>query len=153
MWITTTRRSHSFLLVVACVKWWKDRINLEQNRISSKFQIWAHKPFVQWVSCQIRKIAGCACRDAGNVFPANEFKGNHQLAIPAYITARASRHVRDARAVMHVGIANPLWQENYPGIHGACATLNFTYLARGTWSSGPTPLTGTSAGAADEVAD
>ena len=45
----------------------------------------------------------------------------------------ASRHVRDARAVMHVGIANPLWRENIPGIPGACATCNFTYLVRGPW--------------------
>ena len=34
--------------------------------------------------------------DAGNVFPANNFKGNRQLAIPACITARASRTCRDA---------------------------------------------------------
>ena len=32
-----------------------------------------------------------------------------------------SRHVRDARAVMHVGIAYPRWRENVPGIPDACA--------------------------------
>ena len=33
---------------------------------------------VVWGSCQIRKIAGCACAgNAGNVFPATDFKGNH----------------------------------------------------------------------------
>ena len=50
-----------------------------------------------WASCQIRKIAGCACAgNAGNVSPAADFKGNSQLAIPACITARASRTCRDA---------------------------------------------------------
>ena len=32
---------------------------------------------------------------------------------------------------MHVGIANPRWRENVPGIPGACATGNFAYLVRG----------------------
>ena len=46
----------------------------------------------------------------------------------------ASRHVRHAPVVMHIGIANPLWRgQNVPGIPGACATRNFTYLARGPW--------------------
>ena len=48
-------------------------------------------------SYQIRKIAGCACAEnAGNVF----------LAIAGEWSRHASRHVRDARAVMHAGIAN-----------------------------------------------
>ena len=36
---------------------------------------------------------------------------------------------------MHVGIANPSTGggENVHGIPGACATRDFTYLARGTW--------------------
>ena len=62
---------------------------------------------------------GCACaRNAGNVFP-----------------------VRDARAVMHAGIANsrfPLNSAaggNVPGIPGACATRDFTYLVRGPCSN------------------
>ena len=30
----------------------------------------------QWASYQMRKIAGCACAgNAGNVFPATDFKG------------------------------------------------------------------------------
>ena len=35
---------------------------------------------------------------------------------------------------MHIGIANPLWRENVPGIPGACAIHNFTYLVRGPWA-------------------
>ena len=42
----------------------------------------------------------------------------------------ASRYVRHASAVMHVGIANPRWWEKIPGIPSACATHNFTYLVR-----------------------
>ena len=45
----------------------------------------------------------------------------------------ASRHVRHASAVMHVGSLTRCGVENVPGIPGACATRNFTYLARGPW--------------------
>ena len=59
----------------------------------------AHVLYFQhiWASYQIHKVAGCACAvNAGNVFLATDFKGNHYLAIPACITARASRTCRDA---------------------------------------------------------
>ena len=50
-----------------------------------------------WTSCQICKMAGCACAgNAGNVFPATA----------GWRSRHASRHVRHACAVMHVGIAN-----------------------------------------------
>ena len=53
--------------------------------------------FLLWASYQIRKIGGCACAgNAGNDFPATVGKRSRH----------ASRHMRDARAVMHVGIAN-----------------------------------------------
>ena len=46
-----------------------------------------------WASYQIPKIADSACTwNAGNVFPATDFIGNHY----ACITARASRTCRDA---------------------------------------------------------
>ena len=36
-----------------------------------------NKAYREWTSYQIRKIAGCACAgNAGNVFPATDFKGN-----------------------------------------------------------------------------
>ena len=48
--------------------------------------------FNTWASCQIRKIAGCACAgNAGNVFPCH-----CRLAIPTCIKARAWRTCRDA---------------------------------------------------------
>ena len=50
-----------------------------------------------WAFYQIRKIVGYACTEiTGNLFPATDFKGNRLLAIPACITARASRTGRDA---------------------------------------------------------
>ena len=60
-------------------------------------------------------------------------------------TSKRSRqalpHMRHARAVMHIGIANLRWRENVPGIPDAYATHNFSYLVRGQllgllyWSS------------------
>ena len=36
-----------------------------------------HVYHLTWASYQIRKIVGCACaRNAGNIFPATDFKGN-----------------------------------------------------------------------------
>ena len=64
---------------------------------------WIHHMPIQWASYQIRKNAGCACAEnAENVFPITDFKGNRSFAIP-----HASRHVRLARVLMHVRIANP----------------------------------------------
>ena len=49
-----------------------------------------------WASYQIRKIAGYASAgNAGNVFPATDFKGKLKLAT----------------AVMDAGITNPRWRE------------------------------------------
>ena len=53
------------------------------------------------------------------------------------LRVRMRRECRDARAVIHAGIAYPRFplksaaRENVPGIPGAWATRNFTYLARG----------------------
>ena len=56
-----------------------------------------HNSRVLWASYQICKIAGSArAGNAGNVYPAADFTGNRLLAIPACITARASRTDRDA---------------------------------------------------------
>ena len=62
-----------------------------------------------WASYQIYEIAGCACADnAWNFFPPPRWKET-----TSWRSQHASRHVR------HV-----------PGIPGACATHNFTYLVR-----------------------
>ena len=66
-----------------------------------------------WASCQIRKIAGCAC--AGNT-------GN--------VSAADLKRDRYARAV-HGRIANMWWRgKRYTGITGPCAPRNVSYLAR-----------------------
>ena len=84
-----------------------------------------------WASCQIHRIAGCACvGNAGNVFPATDFKGKP----PVWRSRHASRHVRDARAVMHVRSLTSEGGENVSGIPSACATRNLTYLARAPWT-------------------
>ena len=83
-----------------------------------------------WASCQIRKIAGCACAgNAGNVFRATA----------GYRSRHASRHVRprtcrDACRDRSPAVSFELGGgENIPGIPGACATHDFTYLVRGPW--------------------
>ena len=68
--------------------------------------VYQAKKCFQGDSCQIRKSVGCACAgNAGNVFPATDFKGKRELAIPTCIKTRASRNF----------------------------TCNFTYLVRGPW--------------------
>ena len=52
--------------------------------------------FSQWASYQIRKIVCCVCAgNAGNIFPATDFQAHREFAIPACITASASRTCRD----------------------------------------------------------
>ena len=81
-----------------------------------------------WVSYQIRKIADCACTgNAGNVFSATDSKGNRQLAIPAHITAHASR------TWCMSGSLTPGGGENVSGISGVCTTHKYTYLASGPY--------------------
>ena len=78
-------------------------------------------------SYQIRKIAGCACTgNAGNVFPATDFKGNRYIAIPACNTVRGAMHAPWCMS----GSLTRSGGENVPGIPGACATRNVMYLAR-----------------------
>ena len=77
-------------------------------------------------SYQIRKIVGCVCTgNAGNVPPPTSKE------TASWGSWHASRHVRHARVVMHVGIAYPRWRGNVPDTPGACVTRNLTYLVRG----------------------
>ena len=77
-----------------------------------------------WAACQIRKIPGCACAgNAGNVPPRHRFQRKPLV----------SDH---GTCVTHVpwcmlGLLTFGGGENVPGIPGACANRNFTYLARG----------------------
>ena len=77
-----------------------------------------------WASYQIRKIAGCG--NAGNVFT---------------IPGGCDPDMHHGTCVTHVPWCMPgsltsgflwsRWRGNVPGIPSACATRNFTYLARG----------------------
>ena len=91
-----------------------------------------YKEHIEWAFYQIRKIAGCACAwNAGNVFPATDFKGNRQLAFPACITARASRTCRDARRDRQPAVAG----KTFPAFLAHAQTRNFAYPTRGPWQS------------------
>ena len=83
--------------------------------------------FYPWASYQIRKIADCAC--AGNawyIFPVTDIK-----------PLVSNPYMHHDTCVKHVSwcISGSLTRgggENVPGIPGACATRNFTYLVSGT---------------------
>ena len=84
-----------------------------------------------WAFCQIHKIADCACAgNAGNVFPA----------IAVQRSRHASRHLRDARAVVHTGSLTgglpwSRWRwETFPAFpaHAQPAILRFWWEAHGT---------------------
>ena len=71
-------------------------------------------------SCQIRKIAGCACAgNAGNVFPATDFKGS----IPARTIARASRMCRDTCRDRK----SSMERKTFPAFLGACVIFIVAY--------------------------
>ena len=81
-----------------------------------------------WASYQIRKIAGCTCAgNARNVFPT------HRLERKPLVSDPDMHHgtCRDARAVMHVGIACLRWRGKRSRHSRRMRTSNFTYLVRG----------------------
>ena len=96
----------------------------------------------QWASCQIRKIAGCACAgNAGNVFPTYRLQRKPQVSDPGMHHGTCVTHVPWCMSESLIRGGG----ENVPGIPGACATRNFAYLARGPWPinphKGPSPVT------------
>ena len=71
--------------------------------------------FFPWASCQIRKIAGCACAgNAGNVFPASAGSRSRH----------ASSHVRPAHAQPAI---LRIWQEVHWKIESRKAQPNFLF--------------------------
>ena len=131
--LRTSKNKHSYhsdrgSLVPKCMFYLK---NLSENKVR-RYAITDALHLLSMGLLPDTQNCGCACAgNAGNVFPVTAGKRSRH----------ASRHVRHARAVMHAGIANyrfPLKSaagENVPGIPGACATCNFTYLVRGPWRS------------------
>ena len=84
----------------------------------------------QWASSQIRKIAGCACAgNAGNVFPpwVSDPNMHHGTCVAHVLWCMPGSQT--------TGFLWSQWRGNVPGIPGACATCNFTYLVRGPWIS------------------
>ena len=106
----------------------------------------------QWVSCQIRKIAGCACSgNAGIGFPATGSKENRFLAIPTCITTRASRTCRDACHDRYPAVAEETfpafraqalpailrtWQEAHAQTSSKHCLIFFSRLQIYTWEYG-----------------
>ena len=80
-----------------------------------------------WAFCQIRKIEGCACAGMPGTF-----------SLPPRVSDPDTHH---GTCVTHALCCMPGHQlavslevgdgENVPGIPGACATRNFTYLVKG----------------------
>ena len=80
------------------------RNSSEWPRTPARFGVAQHHG--AWASYQIRKIAGCACAgNAGIVFTLPPTL----METISLRSRHAARLVRDARAVMHVGIAYPRW--------------------------------------------
>ena len=80
-------------------------------------------------SYQIRKIVGCAC--AGNAekrFPRHQLEWKPLVNDPCMHHGTCATHVPWCMS----GSVTRGGGENVPGIPGACATCNFTYLARGS---------------------
>ena len=90
--------------------------------------IYATVQYLQWASYQIRKIAGYACAgNAGNVFPRRWFQRKPLVSDPGMHHGTCVTHVSWCMS----GSLTCGDGENVPGIPGACATRNFTYLVRG----------------------
>ena len=73
---------------------------------------------VEWASCQIRKIAGCACAgDAGNVFPRRRCQSKPLVSDPGMHHGTCVTHV----PLCMSGLLTCGDGKNVPSIPGACA--------------------------------
>ena len=72
----------------------------------------------------------CMRRECRELFPATDFKGNRY-----WVSVPGMHHGTCVTYVPWCISESPTrgGGENVPGIPGACATCNFTYLARGPW--------------------
>ena len=78
-------------------------------------------------SYQIHKIASCACAgNAGNVLPAHRLQRKPLVSDPGMHHGMCVTHVPWCMS----GSLTRGGGGNVPGIPGACATRNFTYLER-----------------------
>ena len=96
------------------------------------WDVWKQLTALQWASYQIRKNAGCACAgNVGNGFPHRRLQRKPLVSDPGMHHDTCVTHVPWCMpgSLIHCG------GQNVPGIPGACATRNFTYLARGPWTT------------------
>ena len=85
---------------------------------------------IPWTPYQIRNIACCACAgNAGNVFPRRRLQRKPLVSDPGMHHGTCVTHVPSCMSESLTRGSG----ENVPSIPGACATRNFTYLARGPW--------------------
>ena len=93
--------------------------------------LWWHREprhRLQWTSYQIRKIERCACTgNAGTFSPLPSSKVTAIVSDPGMLHGTCVMHMPWCMS----GSLTRGGGENVPGIPGACATRNFTYLARG----------------------
>ena len=83
-----------------------------------------------WASYQIRKIVGCAWPgNAGKCFPRHRLQRKRLISDPGVHHCTCVTHVPWCMS----GSLARGGGENVPGIPGAHATRNCTYLARGQW--------------------
>ena len=95
-------------------------------------RVW-HGPFTRYVRLRVGHAPGMRER-----FPRHRW-----LAIPTCITPRASRTCRDACRDHQLAVSFEVGGgENVPGIPGACANHDCTYLARGPWQNNNSPIKG-----------
>ena len=89
-------------------------------------------PLPQWASCQIRKLWLLRMRrECRELFPRHRLQRKPLVSDPGMHHSTCVTHVPWCMSLTRGG------GENVPGIPGACATHNFTYMARGpSWRSG-----------------
>ena len=111
-----------------CLVWCRKRIGINVFKLQWRFT-WTkinHSlimgPLPQTQNCRL-----CKSREWREHLPRH-----HVLMIPTCITARAWHTCRDACRDRQLTVSLEVGcGENVPGIPDACATRNFTYLARG----------------------
>ena len=98
----------------------KGKTFISWSRVLAGIRLFSyHVELTQWASCQIRKIAGCACAgNAGNVSPRCRFQRKPLVSDPGMHHGTCVTHVPWCMS----GSLTCGDGENVPGIPGACAT-------------------------------
>ena len=99
--------------------WWFEMPSCTLWRHYNELQLpWCQIGIWPWASCQIRKIAVCACAgNAGNVFPRRRLQRKSLVSDPGMHHGTCVTHVPWCMP----GSLTRGGGENFPGIPGACA--------------------------------